>query len=150
MRKMRSAPRLGSLLATASLLACGAAAPAHAATASDAAGIWMTAQKDAVIEFRSCADRATSLCARIVWDKDAGTAADTCGVQIAQLNRFDGEAWRDGWIYDPRDKKTYKGVVRLKGASLNLRAYIGVEMLGETEQLSRADALPATPVCKNP
>jgi hypothetical protein len=62
---------------------------AQAAMPDEAKGLWMTAEKDAVIEFRNCQDRAGSLCGRIVWDKDAGTPLDTCGVQIEQLTRTD-------------------------------------------------------------
>ena len=121
---------------------------AQAAGAEDARGLWMTAQNDAVIEFKPCPDGAGALCGRIVWDKDAGTPADTCGVQIAQLQRYDNDAWRDGWVYDPRDKKKYKGVVRTKGGDLYIRAFVGVEILGQTEQLKRVPAVPATPACK--
>lgn len=121
---------------------------AQAAGADDARGLWMTAQNDAVIEFKPCPDGAGALCGRIVWDKDAGTPADTCGVQIAQLQRYDNDAWRDGWVYDPRDKKKYKGVVRTKGGDLHIRAFVGVEILGQTEQLKRVPAVPATPACK--
>jgi len=121
---------------------------AQAAGADEARGLWMTAQNDAVIEFKPCPDGAGALCGRIVWDKDAGTPADTCGVQIAQLQRYDNDAWRDGWVYDPRDKKKYKGVVRTKGGDLYIRAFVGVEILGQTEQLKRVPAVPATPACK--
>jgi uncharacterized protein (DUF2147 family) len=122
----------------------------NAASADDAKGLWITAQKDAVIEFKICPDRPGALCGQIVWDKDSGTPADTCGVRIAQLDKYnsDKEAWRDGWIYDPRDKKNYKGVIRVKGKTLNMRAYIGVEVLGETEELFHVDSMPATPACK--
>lgn len=124
-------------------------APARAAGVDDAKGLWMTAQSDAVIEFKACADAPNALCGRIVWDKDAGTPADTCGVQIAQLQRYEKDAWRDGWIYDPRDKKKYKGVVRVKSGDLFIRAFIGVEVLGETEQLKRVPAIPASPACNS-
>ena len=121
---------------------------AQAAGADDARGLWMTAQNDAVIEFKPCPDGAGALCGRIVWDKDAGTPADTCGVQIAQLQRYDNDAWRDGWVYDPRDKKKYKAVVRTKDGDLYIRAFVGMEILGQTEQLKRVPAVPATPACK--
>lgn len=134
-----------SILAGATLLP---ALPAWAATPGDAAGLWMTAENDAVIQFAPCADRATGLCGHIVWDKDAGTPADTCGVQIARLERYENEAWRDGWVYDPRDKKKYKGVVRVKSGDLHIRAFLGVEILGQTEQLKRVPAVPAAPACK--
>jgi uncharacterized protein (DUF2147 family) len=129
-------------------LVMSCAGQAYAAGAEDAKGLWLSADKDAVIEFKACPDRPDALCGRVVWDKDAGTSADTCGVQIAQLNRYENDAWRDGWVYDPRDKKNYKGVIRIKSGVLNIRAFIGVEILGETEQMTRTDALPSTPVCK--
>jgi uncharacterized protein (DUF2147 family) len=134
-----------SVLAT---LAVSCAGQAFAATSDEAKGLWLSADKDAVIEFKACADRADALCGRIVWDKDAGTPADTCGVQIAQLNHYENDAWRDGWVYDPRDKKNYKGVIRVKGGVLKVRAFIGVEVLGETEEMTRTAAIPSTPVCK--
>jgi uncharacterized protein (DUF2147 family) len=121
---------------------------AFASDSNDAVGLWMTAQSDAVIEFKPCGDLGGALCGRIVWDKDAGTSNDTCGVQVAQLNRYVDGAWRDGWVYDPRDNKKYKGVVRVKSGDLYIRAFVGVEVLGETEELTRVSALPATPVCK--
>ncbi|HSI50622.1 MAG TPA: DUF2147 domain-containing protein [Ideonella sp.] len=130
------------------LLSALAGASCRAAGPEEAQGLWMTAEKDAVIEFKPCAEPAGALCGRIVWDKDAGTPADTCGVLIAQLARYDNEAWRDGWVYDPRDKKKYKGAVRVKSGDLAIRAFVGVEVLGQTELLKRVAALPAAPVCK--
>jgi len=53
-------------------------------------------------------------------------------------------------VYDPRDKKTYKAIVRVKERDLAIRAYLGVEIVGETEHLARIDTLPASPVCKPP
>ncbi len=122
---------------------------AMAATADDAKGLWMGAENDAVIEFKPCPDQKEALCGRIVWDKDAGTPADTCGEQIARLNRYENDAWRDGWVYDPRTKKKYKGALRVKSGELNIRAFVGVELLGQTEQLKRVLAVPAAPVCKS-
>ncbi len=119
-----------------------------AAPCDDAKGLWTTAQNDAVIEFKSCADRKDSLCGQIIWDKDAGTPEDACGEQVARLNRYENDAWRDGWVYDPRTKRKYKGVVRLKAGELNIRAFVGVEILGQTEQLKRVLSLPLAPACK--
>jgi uncharacterized protein (DUF2147 family) len=122
---------------------------AGAVGADDAKGLWLTANKDAVIEFDACPDHSSSLCGRIVWDIDAGTPADACGVQIAQLDHYAKDAWRDGWVYDPRNDKNYKATIRVKGETLKIRAFIGVEILGETELLSRTHSLPVTPVCKD-
>ena len=99
-------------LTLAACLAAYVALPTHAATARDAHGTWLSADQAAIIEFKECTDAPGALCGQIVWDKDAGTPADACGVRIAKLKRWDGEAWRDGWVHDPRSKKNYKGVLR--------------------------------------
>ena len=124
------------------------AASAQTAGPEGAKGLWMTGERDAVIRFAPCTDVPTALCGTIVWDKDAGTPADTCGVRIAQLARYEKDAWRDGWVYDPRDDRKYKGAVRARGSELRIRAFVGVEVLGQTEQLKRVDRLPDAPHCK--
>jgi len=135
------------LLRTAVLLALFVR-PAFAAGPDDAKGLWLAAEKDAVLEFKPCTDTPTALCGRVVWDKDAGQPNDTCGVQIARLERYENEAWRDGWVHDPRDNKKYKGALRVKSGELHIRAFLGTEILGQTERLQRVADLPATPVCK--
>lgn len=121
---------------------------AQAFSPDDAKGMWLTAEKDGVIEFMPCANKPSALCGHVVWDKDAGSPNDTCGLQIAQLERFEKDGWRDGWLYDPRDKKKYKGVVRVKEGELHMRAFVGAEILGQTEQMVRVSTLPLSPVCK--
>lgn len=118
---------------------------------TDARGLWLSGDKGAIIEFKPCQDPASALCGHVVWDKDAGTSLDTCGLLIAKLKRYEDEAWRDGWAYDPRSKKHYKATVRVDKAhapeTLLLRAYIGTEILGETETMSRVStSIP--PGCK--
>ncbi|WP_338849112.1 DUF2147 domain-containing protein [Massilia sp. W12] len=111
-----------------------------------AKGLWLTADKAAVIEFAPCADQASALCGKIVWDKEAGTPNDDCGLQIAKLKEYSDEAWRNGWVHDPRSKKNYKAVLRVKNDVLHLRAFVGAELLGETEEMSKVTSLP--PGCK--
>lgn len=135
------------LVALAAIVAVLSAGPARAAMPDDAKGRWLTAEKDGVIEFKPCDDRPAALCGRIVWDKDAGGPKDSCGLLIAQFQRFDADAWRDGWVFDPRDNKKYKGVLRVKEGDIHLRAYVGSEVLGQTEQMTRVEQLPATPAC---
>lgn len=127
-----------STLALAGLLS-GAAL---AGTSQDAHGLWLSGDKAAVIRFEPCSDAPGALCGKIVWDKDAGTPADACGVTIAKLTRYENDAWRNGWVLDPRTNKHYKGALRVQGEVLNLRAYIGTELLGETEQMTRVQTLP--------
>jgi len=130
------------------VLASVCAVPAGAAEPADVHGLWLTAEKDAVIAFAPCEDRPQALCAQVVWDKDAGTPKDTCGVKVVRLERFAADAWRDGWAFDPRDGKKYKATVRLRDGVLLLRAFVGVEVLGQTERLSRVAQLPGQPVCQ--
>ncbi|MDK4199221.1 DUF2147 domain-containing protein [Pseudomonas sp. HR1] len=122
-------------------------APALAADAAPVQGLWLTADQGAAVKVTPCADNASALCGTIVWDKDAGKASDTCGTRVFQMSRDDGGTWRDGWVFDPRDGKKYKGYVRRKGDDLNIRAYVGTEVLGKTEQLTPLSTLPATPHC---
>ena len=125
-----------------------AATAAAAAGPEDAKGLWQTADRAGVIEFKACEKKPAALCGRVVWDKDAGGTADTCGIQIAELQRYQGDAWRDGWVFDPRDNKKYKGVLRVKNGEIHLRAFVGAEVLGQTEQFTRIAALPESPACK--
>jgi uncharacterized protein (DUF2147 family) len=120
---------------------------AQAASPDDARGRWMTAEKDGVIEFKGCDDNPAALCGHLVWDKDAGTAKDNCGMLITQLGRYVNDAWREGWVLDPRDNKKYKGVLRVKDGKIHLRAFVGSEILGQTELMTRVEQLPASPVC---
>lgn len=115
--------------------------------ASEAKGLWLTEDEDAVIRLAECPSAAQSICGLVVWVKDPASASGDCGTQVLQLSKYEGDAWRDGWVYDPRDHKKYKGVVRLKEGALNIRAFVGTEMLGKTEVLTRIEKLPATPVC---
>ena len=116
---------------------------AQAGSAQDAQGLWLSADKAAVIQFAPCADTPSALCGKIVWDKDANTPTDACGMTIAKLTRYEDDAWRNGWVLDPRTNKHYKGALRVKADVLSLRAFIGTELLGETEQMARVQVLPA-------
>lgn len=121
---------------------------ANAADPEEVNGFWVTAENDAVIRFAPCAENVAAMCGVIVWDKDANTPASTCHLRIAQFARYDKDAWREGWVYDPRDQKRYQGVARVKADELRIRAFVGAEILGVTEQFRRVTALPRTPVCK--
>ncbi len=141
-----AAPRAGHrsfAVVCALVLAATLGADVRAGTALDAHGLWLSGDKAAVIQFAPCADTPGALCGKIVWDKDANTPADACGMTIAKLTRYEDDAWRNGWVLDPRTNKHYKGALRVRADVLNLRAYIGTELLGETEQMTRVQTLPA-------
>lgn len=55
--------------------------------------------------------------------------------------------WKDGWIYDPQNGKTYKSVMHVAAdGTLHVRGYIGIPLLGRSEVWQR----PAKPLppCK--
>jgi uncharacterized protein (DUF2147 family) len=137
------------LFAMTSMSMFAAATVAYAGTPKDAVGLWRSSDGNAVIEFKSCSEEPAALCGTIVWDKDAGGTDDDCGVRIAKLKRYDDDAWRDGWVFDPRNNKHYKGAVRANGSGLAVRAFIGTEILGQTEQMTHEAKLPDSPVCKD-
>lgn len=114
---------------------------------AEAKGLWLTEDEDAVIRLEECPVSSSMLCGQVVWVKDPASISTDCGTHVLQMSRYESEAWRDGWVYDPRDRKKYKGVVRLKDGLLNIRAFVGTEILGKTEVLKRVETLPATPVC---
>ena len=119
---------------------------AQAATHKDAEGLWLSQDQKGVVEFKSCADNAAWLCGTIVWDKEATKGKSTCGQTVAKLKRFEDEAWRDGTAHDPRTKKNYKATVRVdeevNPKVLKLRAYIGTEALGQTEEMTKVASAP--------
>ena len=128
-------------LAISSIAFAGDADPARLA----ARGLWLTAEHDAVVEFGPCTEDSGALCGVIAWDQDATSSGKqaNCGVRIAQLSHFSDDAWRDGWAFDPRTGKHYKTVLRVTGDKMTMRSYVGIELFGETENLSRVDQLPA-------
>jgi len=135
-------------ISRAALVAALAAAPALAAGPDDAKGLWMTPEKDGVMRFESCPDKAGALCGTLVWEDDAGTPGDHCGARIVELTRFDGQSWRDGWVLDPRSNTKYSGAVGVVDGVLQLRGFLGLELLGQTEEMTRVKAPPPKPVCK--
>ena len=141
--------RFTALLIAIPLLALSAFQPAVAGSSNDVKGLWRSADGEGIIEFKNCMEDASSMCGTIVWETTADKPDTSCGVRISKLKHYDGEAWRDGWVFDPRTGKHYKGAVRRNEKGILIRAYIGTEMLGESEQLTPESALPASPVCKH-
>lgn len=118
-------------------------------------GVWIDDTGDGAVEITSCGDR---LCGRIVWlktptDKAGRPLTDgnnpqaakrrqpICGLQvIGNLNRITSQVWDAGWIYDPKDGKSYDVEIRPKGDKLQVTGYLGVKFLSETFLWTRAPA----------
>lgn len=60
------------------------------------------------------------------------------GLEIIKDFTFDGDdVYEDGTIYDPQSGKTYSCKMTLKGDVLKIRGYIGISLIGRTENWSR-------------
>lgn len=120
----------------AAALAALAAAPAVAAT--PVAGIWTTAEKDALVRIGDCGSSVCGRVAKFLVRPPQG--ADQRDVNnpdpklrnrkllgLPVLNGFhqDGDLWR-GEIYDPKTGKSYRSVMRrLDGGRLEVKGCIG-------------------------
>jgi uncharacterized protein (DUF2147 family) len=55
------------------------------------------------------------------------------GLELLRDFTYDGSAYEDGTIYDPKSGKTYSCKMTLTGNKLKIRGYIGISLLGRTE-----------------
>ena len=120
------------------------------------AGVWLDDKGDGAIEIIPCADR---LCGRIVWlkspnDKTGRPLTDgynpettkrkrpVCGLPvIGDLKRQPSGAWDAGWIYDPKEGKSYDVELKLRSSDqLQVTGYLGTKFFSETFVWTRAPA----------
>jgi uncharacterized protein (DUF2147 family) len=60
------------------------------------------------------------------------------GLELLKNFTFDGDnVYEDGTIYDPKSGKTYSCKMTLKGDVLKIRGYIGISLLGRSENWTR-------------
>lgn len=53
---------------------------------------------------------------------------------------FDGDIWKNGRIYDPKNGKTYDcKITRDEKGNLSIRGYIGISLLGRTDYFVKVD-----------
>lgn len=132
-------------------------APGLAAPATGGfAGIWFDDTGDGAIEIAACGDR---LCGRIVWlksptDKAGRPLTDgynpeatkrkrpICGLPvIGDLKRQTNGAWDAGWIYDPKEGKSYDVELKLRSVDqLVVTGYLGTKFFSESFLWKRAPA----------
>lgn len=124
-------------------------------------GVWLDDTGDGAIEIMPCGER---LCGRIVWlkapnDKTGRPLTDgynpeaakrkrpICGLPvIGDLKRQTNGAWDAGWIYDPKEGKSYDVELKLRSSDrLQVTGYLGTKFFSETFIWSRAPA--ALPKC---
>jgi uncharacterized protein (DUF2147 family) len=116
--------------------------------------VWYDDTGEGAIEIQPCGE---SLCGRIVWLKQpldragqpltdgynpdpANRTRPICGLDvIGGVKRQSNGSWDQGWIYDPKEGKSYDVELRLKGPDrLSVTGYLGVKFLSETMLWTRA------------
>ncbi|MEM9043637.1 MAG: DUF2147 domain-containing protein [Pseudomonadota bacterium] len=130
------------------------------ALADSIEGRWLTGKRKVAITLFSCGD---AYCGRIDWlakpyRKDGSLKIDNenpdptlrdrpyCGIEIITALRPDGSGvWTGGDLYNPQDGRTYDIEIKTDGKALDVRAYLGIRLLGKTENWIQAPA--DTPGC---
>lgn len=120
------------------LLVAGLALAVPASAAEPVAGRWFTAEKDAVILIGPCGKALCGTIERSLVPPPQGNdqrdvnnpdpakrQRRLLGIAILSSFAADGQVWR-GQIYDPKSGKTYRSVIRRKGADvLEVKGCIG-------------------------
>jgi uncharacterized protein (DUF2147 family) len=129
--------------------------PARPAPAA-IAGVWIDDTGDGAVEIAPCGNQ---FCGRIVWLKSPNDAAGRpltdgynpdarkksnpiCGLQvIGNLKQVGTSAWDAGWIYDPKEGKSYDVEITPQGPNkIKVTGYLGVKFLSESFIWTRAPA----------
>lgn len=126
-------------------------------------GIWYDDTGKGAVEIMACGK---ALCGHIVWLKDPLNAAGKpltdkynpeptrrgraiCGLQVlGGLQRQDDGTWDTGWVYDPKEGKSYDAAIEMAGPDkLAVTGYLGVKLFSRTLSWTRAPA--NLPRCAN-
>lgn len=118
------------------------------ALSKEIAGVWLDDTGKGAIEIKACGQ---SMCGYIVWLKDANGRDGRplrdrlnpkasrrnqaiCGLQvIGRLKQQQDGSWDKGWIYDPKQGKSFDVEIRRVSANgLQVKGYLGMKFLSET------------------
>jgi len=143
------------LAATIAIVSAPIFAPASEPDPSGVLGFWMDPPKKLAVEIYPCGEQ---LCAKIVWlgkkylkngdyrrDRKNPDPAlrqrSWCGIEVItglKLKRDD--YWKNGRFYYPKKGRTYDVDIKLKDDDrLELRAYLGIRLLGKSETWLRPE-----------
>ncbi len=140
---------LVSVLGLAGSAAAGGGAPKEI-------GIWYDDTGKGAVRIEQCENK---LCGKIYWLKDTVNAEGKplidrhnpnesqrtrpiCGLQVfgGVASMGDGE-WDAGWIYDPKEGKSYSVAMKLDGPdTLKVTGYLVMKLMGRTLTWNRAPA----------
>ena len=150
--------RLAATIMVASAFSALAQMPAPTLPAENQGftGVWIDDTGQGAIEIGPCGDK---LCGRVVWLKDPTDKSGKpltdgynpeagkrkrpiCGLPvIGGLKKQTNGAWDDGWIYDPKEGKSYDLELKLRSADrLQVTGYLGTKFLSESFIWTRAPA----------
>jgi uncharacterized protein (DUF2147 family) len=141
-------------------VACLFSSAAHAQNQDAIVGKWLNQEKEAQIEIAPCGGK---YCGKIIWlqepnyppqdpkgmgdkpkvDREnpdpAKKGRPILGLNLVWGFTFAGEnRWEGGFIYDPRDGKTYKCKMTLETPDhLKVRGFIGISLIGKTNHWTR-------------
>jgi len=123
--------------------------------AGDIKGIWVNSKKDIRVEIYQVGDKYFG---KINWSADMYAPdgktpnkdvknpdpklnqREITSINILSGFSFTGGEWTGGEIYDPRSGKTYKGSLKLRDGSLEIRGYIGSPIFGKTTSWTKASS----------
>lgn len=117
---------------------------ANPATETDILGVWINQAGDGLTEI---SEHDGIYRGKIVGSTDGKDRNDSnnpdpelrerslLGVVILDGFKYSGNnKWRDGWVYDPNNGKTYRCKMKLTdNNTLEIRGYIGISLFGRTE-----------------
>ncbi len=139
---LRDHSRPRRALAAVAALSLLAASPATAQPPTGGvAGVWIDHTGQGAVEITPCGSH---MCGSVVWLKDplkkSKSGRPICGTQIlGDLRKRPGDAWEEGWIYNPEDEERFSAEIKLKNEStLLVTGYLGIKLLGETFTWKRA------------
>jgi uncharacterized protein (DUF2147 family) len=156
-------------LALGAVVLLGLVAVARAEDGDQIVGLWQAEPSTAGLAHVEIVKSGTTYSGHIVWverptyppDDERGMAGQTrvdrnnpeearrkapiVGLVVVRDFVYAGEnQWKDGFIYDPDNGKTYRCKARLEGDTLKLRGFIGISLLGRNALWTRVKP-PATP-----
>lgn len=113
----------------------------YADSNKEVTGLWLSKKKDVAVRLEYCDNE--SLCGHIAWlSPEANTENPTlCGTKVLwnmRSKKGDPTEWVGGTLYKADENKYYSANLRLTDENtINLRAYIGIPMIGKTKRLTR-------------
>lgn len=110
--------------------------------ANDVLGYYMNPSGEAILKIYEDAGKYAG---KLVWMKNpekldkenpdvSKRAQKILGSTIMHNFTFDGEIWKGGSIYDPKNGKTYDcKITRDEKGNLSIRGFIGISLIGRTD-----------------